>query len=94
MFNLETFLLANLEGLTRNFSGQLECLFINPYLNNNYMDTVAILAYLNFSKNQARDIALRETLRHLSQQVDVYWCVMVCGQKGFCQPTFNGAIFS
>jgi hypothetical protein len=39
------------------------------------MDTVAILAYFNFSQKKNRDIALRETLRHLSQQVDI---ILVC----------------
>lgn len=39
------------------------------------MDTVAIISYFNFSRQKAREIALRQTLRYLSRQVDV---ILVC----------------
>ncbi|MCB2263385.1 MAG: hypothetical protein LGR52_10710 [Candidatus Thiosymbion ectosymbiont of Robbea hypermnestra] len=39
------------------------------------MDTVAILAYFNFSRKQAREAALQETLKHLNRQVDI---LLVC----------------
>jgi len=38
-------------------------------------DTVAILAYFNFSRKKAREIALQEALRYLSRQVDI---ILVC----------------
>jgi len=40
-----------------------------------YMDTVAILAYFNFSPKKDRHLALQEALTYLSQQVDI---ILVC----------------